>query len=184
MRSPARVQVSTPLAGLEAGVDRRAAASPSQSTCALASVACPQSGTSTAGVNQRRPKSAPGGSHERGLGQVHLRRHGLHPRRVGRRVEQADRGRVAAERGFGERVDDEERGAHGVRVLLDDDEDVAGADGRRRRARGSRRRCRPDSRLMWFSIFIASSTSSAWPASTDVADVRRAPSRSCPASAR
>src|SRR6185503_18073052 len=33
----------------------------SQSTCALASVACPQSATSTAGVNQRRRKPSPSG---------------------------------------------------------------------------------------------------------------------------
>ena len=81
------------------------------------------------------------GDDERGLREVHLRRDRLHPR-VGRRdagVEQAHRGGVAAERRVGERVDVEQRARATAarRELLDDDEDVAGADGVARLRRGS-----------------------------------------------
>ena len=74
--------------------------------------------------SQREVGRGRAGCEKRGLGQVHLRRDRLHPPLVGGLVEDAHRGRVAAERLAGERVDLEEGGQ-----LLDDDEDVAGADG-------------------------------------------------------
>jgi hypothetical protein len=66
----------------------------------------------------RRPPSQPPGPvlgvHERGLRSTDLRRHLLGPRRVDRAVvEQHDPGRVAGERGRGERVDESER-QHGT----------------------------------------------------------------------
>ena len=110
-RSSSRVQVSRPLAVWKR-TETSGGTHPSQSTCALASVACPHRSTSTVGVNQRNPNSAPAGLDERGLREVHLGRDRLHPRHLRRLVEQAHRGGVAPERGLGERVDHEQRGAH------------------------------------------------------------------------
>ncbi len=78
----------------------------------VASVAWPQSATSTVGVNQREIEVAVATAavttnavSERFISAAT----DLHPRLAGRRVEQAHRGRVAAERVAGERVDAEER---------------------------------------------------------------------------
>ena len=45
---------------------------------------------------------------ERGLGEIHLGRHALHPRRLGLRLDQAHRGRVSGEGPIGEGIDDGE----------------------------------------------------------------------------
>ena len=56
------------------------------------------------------------GPDERGLGEVHLGGHGLHPRRVRGRLEEAHRGRVAGEGAGRERVHMEKGRAHDAGV--------------------------------------------------------------------
>jgi hypothetical protein len=52
--------------------------------------------------------------HERRFGEIHFRGDLLHSALVRRALQQAHGSRIAGERFFGERVDDENRQAHGV----------------------------------------------------------------------
>src|SRR5205085_2373525 len=140
--------------------------------------------------------------HVRGLGQTELEREPLHPGFVGRGVEQADRGGVAPERGVGEGVDPEQWRTHPPTVPVASPvptcvrtgvtKSVTSAPnpvGRGRARQPMTTRTSPAltvspaaarisftvpsiSAAMWFSIFIASSTSSespvatVWPTST------------------
>ena len=105
-----------PAARVEADGSLAATWPVSHSTCALASVACPQRSTSTAGVNQRRlnPSAVP--IEERGLGEVHLAGDVLHPRRVARLGQHTDRRRIAAERRGGECIHAHDRDRHCVTI--------------------------------------------------------------------
>jgi hypothetical protein len=62
IHSPRRSAVSSPLFVWKRAVLSGAIAPRSQSTCALASVACPHKSTSVAGVNHRRSNSSPRGT--------------------------------------------------------------------------------------------------------------------------
>ena len=114
--SRSTVHVSGPLAVANTNGSSGERVPDSHSTCAVASVACPQRSTSTLGVNQRNGSWSPVvvDHDEGGLGEVHLGRDREHPRVVTRGVQHAHRGRVAAERLLGEGVDLEERRAHSM----------------------------------------------------------------------
>ena len=111
-RSPSRSAVRIPL-NVSNAIDAVVGTRPtSHSACAEASVAWPHRPTSTVGVNQRRPNAFGARHHERRLGEVHLRSDVLHPVRVGRLLEQADTGGVAAEGAAGKGIDLKNRDAH------------------------------------------------------------------------
>ena len=88
----------------------------SRSACAEANVAWPHRSISTAGENQRRPKTIGSsvGREVRRLGDAELEGDGLHAGVVERLVEEADGGGVPPECHLAEGVDPGERDAHGA----------------------------------------------------------------------